>query len=87
MVSSTFMNTGALDPSALSRTSWASDSMMMDDAIDFSKPMYSFDDFGAFDPNMLVDPIAINQGDPMMPDWNGGADLDFSSFIQNPTGV
>lgn len=63
------------------------DTMMMEDPVDFSKPMYGFDNFGAYDQNMMVDPISINQSDPMMPDWNIHSDLDFSSFIQNPVGA
>lgn len=87
LVSSTFMNTGALDPSALSRTAWLNDSMMMDEPVDFSKPMYGFDNFTGYDQSMMMDTIAINPNDPMMPDWNSTADLDFSSFIQNPVGA
>ena len=87
MVSSTFMNAGALDPSALSRTAWMNDSMMMDEPVDFSKPMYQFDNFAGYDQNMMMDTIAINPNDPMMPDWNSNTDLDFSSFIQNPVGA
>lgn len=78
----TFMNTGALDPSALSRTAWTPDSMMMDEPLDFSKPMYSFDTYGNFDESgMILDPIVVN--DPAMPDWNANSDLDFSNFINN----
>lgn len=86
MASSQFLNTGALDPSALSRTPWLTDSMMMDEPVDFSKPMYQFDNF-SFDQNMIMDTIAINPNDPMMPDWNSNTDLDFASFIQNPVGA
>jgi hypothetical protein len=83
MVSTTFMNTGALDPSALSRSSWTPDSMMMDETLDFSKPMYGFDTYGNFDQNsMMLDPIVVN--DPVMSDWNSASDLDFSNFINNP---
>lgn len=88
MASSTFMNTGALDPSALSRTAWMNDSIMMDEPVDFSKPMYGFDNFNNYDQqSMMVDTIAINPNDPMMPDWNSPSDLDFSNFIQNPIGA
>lgn len=87
LVSSTFMNTGALDPSALSRTAWMNDSMMMDEPVDFSKPMYGYDSFAGYDQTMMMDTIAINPNDPMMPDWNSNNDLDFSSFIQNPIGA
>lgn len=88
MGSSTFVNTGALDPSALSRTAWMNDSIMMDEPVDFSKPMYGFDNFNNYDQqSMMVDTIAINPNDPMMPDWNSPNDLDFSSFIQNPIGA
>jgi hypothetical protein len=86
MASSTFMNPGAMDPSAISRSTWLNDSMMMDEPVDFSKPMYGFDNFGAYDQNMMVDTIAINPNDPMMPDWSTG-ELDFSNFIQNPVGA
>lgn len=87
MVPTTFMTTGALDPSALSRTAWMNDSMMMDEPVDFSKPMYAFDSFNGYDQTMMVDTMSINPHDPMMPDWNSPNDLDFSSFIQNPVGA
>jgi hypothetical protein len=87
MISPAFMNTGVLDPSALSQTTWMNDSMMMDEPVDFSKPMYGFDSFAGYDPTMMLDTIAINPNDPMMSDWNNSNDLDFSSFIQNPVGV
>lgn len=81
-VSTTFLGTGGLDPSALSRTAWTPDSMIMDDTIDFSKPMYGFDTFGNFDQNaMMLDPIVVS--DPSMPDWNPASDLDFNTFINN----
>lgn len=87
MASPPFMGSNAMDPSALSRAPWMNDSMMMDDTIDFSKPMYGFDNFGAYDQNMMVDTVAISPNDPMMPNWNTHNDLDFSSFIQNPVGA
>jgi hypothetical protein len=87
MVQAPFMSTTAMDPSTLSRAPWMNDTMMMEDPVDFSKPMYGFDNFGAYDQNMMVDPISISQSDPMMPDWNIHSDLDFSSFIQNPVGA
>ncbi|KAF1839612.1 hypothetical protein BDW02DRAFT_2795 [Decorospora gaudefroyi] len=87
MPSSTFTDTGAMDPSALSQTAWVNDAMMMDEPVDFNKPMYGFDSFGAYDQNMLVDPIVMNPSDPMMPGWSNTGDLDFSSFIQNPVGA
>jgi hypothetical protein len=87
MVSPTFMNSGALDPSALSQTAWMNDSMMMEEPIDFSKPMYGFDNFAGYDPSMMMDTMAMNANDPMMPDWNNNTDLDFNSFIQNPVGA
>lgn len=87
-VSPQFMTSAALDPSTLSRSAWATDSMMMDEPVDFSKPMYGFDAFPGFDQNMMMDcAIAINPHDPMLPDWNSTSDLDFSSFIQNPVGA
>lgn len=87
MVSSTFMQTGALDPSALSRA-WMNDSMIMDEPIDFSKSLSGFDNFNNnFDQVMMVDPIYMDPNDPMMPDWNNTNDLDFNNFIQNPVGA
>jgi hypothetical protein len=86
-VSPTFMNTGALDPSALSQTAWMNDSMMIDEPLDFSKPMYGFDSFAGYDPTIMMDTIAMGSSDPMMSDWNNTTDLDFNSFIQNPVGV
>jgi hypothetical protein len=87
MVSPTFMNSGALDPSTLSQTAWMNDSMMMDEPVDFTKAMYGFDSYAGYDPSMMMDTIAINPNDPMMPDWNNNTDLDFTSFIQNPIGA
>ncbi|KAF2660668.1 C6 transcription factor-like protein [Lophiostoma macrostomum CBS 122681] len=89
MVSSTFMNTGALDPSALTRPAWSTEPMMMDEPMDFStKSMYTFDSFTNFDSNaMMLDPCVISPANPMMPDWNDPNDLDFSSFIHNPVGA
>lgn len=87
MLAATYMNTGALDPSALSRA-WLNDPMIMEDPMDFSKPLSGFENFNAsFDQVMMVDPIYMNPNDPMMPDWNSTADLDFNSFIQNPVGA
>jgi hypothetical protein len=84
MVSTTFMNTGALDPSAISQPCWTPDSMMMDGLpLDFSKPMYEFDAYGNFDQNlMMLDPIVVNN-DPTMSDWNNTSDLDFSNFVNH----
>ena len=76
-----------MDPSALSRTTWINDSMMMDEPMDFSKSMYGFDNFSSYDQMMMVDPMSMNPNDPMMPDWNNTNDLDFASFIQNPVGA
>lgn len=87
MAPAPYMNTSAMDPSTLSRAPWMNDSIMMDDPVDFSKPMYGFDNFSAYDQNMMVDPLSMSQSDPMMPDWNIHSDLDFSSFIQNPVGA
>lgn len=86
MVSPAYMNAGALDPSALSRQSWTSEPMMMDEPLDFNpKSMYTFDTFNSFDSNaMMLDPCVINSAGPMMPDWNDASDLDFSNFIHNP---
>lgn len=81
------MPTGALDPSALSRA-WMNDSMMMEEPMDFSKPMNAFENFNtSYDQIMMVDPIYMNPNDPMMPDWNNTNDLDFNNFIQNPVGA
>ena len=56
--------------------------MIMDDSIDFSKPIYGFDAYGNFDQTtMMLDPIVVN--DPAMPDWNEPNDFDFSSLIHN----
>jgi hypothetical protein len=86
MVSTTFMNTGALDPTALSRPTWQSEPMVMDEPLDFSRPMYGFDTYGNFEPNsMMLDPIVVN--DPTMSDWNNANELDFSTFIHNPVGA
>jgi hypothetical protein len=81
------MHTGGLDPSSLSRAAWMNDSMMMEEPVDFSKPMYGFDNFSTYDQVMMVDPISMDPNDPMMPDWNSTGDLDFSNFIQNPVGA
>lgn len=81
-MSTAFLSTGGLDPSALSHSTWTPDSMIMEDTIDFSKPMYGFDTFGNFEQNaMMLDPIVVN--DPAMPDWSAPSDLDFNSFINN----
>lgn len=90
MVSSTFMNTGALEPSALTRSAWTAEPMMMDEPLDFNaKSIYSFDStFSEFDSNtMMMDPCVINPAGAMMPDWNDPSDLDFSSFINNQVGA
>lgn len=87
MGSSTFMHTGALDPSSLSRAAWMNDSMMMEEPVDFSKPMYGFESFNNYDQIMMVDPMSMNPNDPMMPDWNSTSDLDFNNFIHNPVGA
>jgi hypothetical protein len=87
MASPPFMGSSLMDPSALSRAPWMNDSMMMDDTVDFSKPMYGFDNFATYDQNMMVESVAISPNDPMMPDWNTHNELDFSSFIQNPVGA
>lgn len=86
MVSSTFVQTGALEPSALSRA-WMNDSMMMEEPMDFSKPMNGFENFNTYDQIMMVDSIYMDPSDPMMPDWNNTSDLDFNNFIQNPVGA
>jgi hypothetical protein len=86
LVSSQFMNTSASDLSAVSQTVWLNDSTMMDELMDFSNPIYGFDNFG-YDQNVMIDTIEVNPNDAMMPDWNSNAELDFSSFIQNPNSV
>jgi hypothetical protein len=85
----TYMNTGALDPSTLSRSVWSGEAMMMDDSMDFNnKGLYTYDTFNNFDSNaMMLDPLVINPAGPMMPDWNDTNDLDFSNFINNPMGA
>lgn len=88
MVSTTFLNTGEMDPSTSTRPAWPTDAMMMDEPIDFSKSMYAFDTFNSFDSNaMMLDPCVINTGGSLMPDWNDPNDLDFSTFINNPVGA
>lgn len=89
MVSSNFMNVGALDPSALSRQTWTAEPMLMDDSLDFgAKPMYAFETYSNFDSNaMLLDPYVINPHGPALQDWNDPTDLDFSNFIQNSVGA
>lgn len=89
MVSPGFMNAGALDPSALSRSAWASEPMMLDEPLDFTKSMYSFDSYSGFDQNaMSLEPMVMGDPvDPMMPGWNNANDLDFSTFIHNPVGA
>lgn len=85
VASPTFMNSAALDPSALSRSAWVNDTMMTDEPLDFStKNMYGFDTFGTYDQSLMMDPMSLNPNDPMMPDWNSPNELDFSTFIQNP---
>lgn len=86
VVSYTFVQTGVLDPSALSRA-WMNDSMMMEEPMDFSKPMNEFQNVNTYDQIMMVDPIFTDPNDPMMPDWNNTNDLDFDNFIQNPVGT
>jgi hypothetical protein len=86
IVTSDYLGTSAMDPSALSRT-WINDSMMMDEPMDFGKSMFGFDNFNSYDQMMMVDPMSMNPNDPMMPDWNNTNDLDFASFIQNPVGA
>lgn len=79
------MQAGVLDPASLSRA-WMNDSMM-DEPMDFSKPMNGFENFNSYDQIMMVDPIFMDPNDPMMPDWNNTNDLDFSNFLQNPVGA
>ncbi|KAF2129742.1 hypothetical protein P153DRAFT_366246 [Dothidotthia symphoricarpi CBS 119687] len=83
---STFVNTNTLDPLPLSRATWLNDSIMMDEPIDFSKPMYGFENFN-YDHAAMIEPMAMHPSDPIMPDWNSMTDLDFSNFIQNPVGA
>lgn len=84
MASPAFLNPLTLDSSALPRMNWGNDCTMLDETVDFVKPMYGFDDFGTFDQAMMVDSIAINPQDPMMPPWNSSPnDLDFNNFIHN----
>ena len=87
MISTSFMTTGALDPSALTRPTWTAEPMVMDETLDF-KSLYPYDSYNNFDSNaMLLDPCVINPAAPMMSDWNDASDLDFSNFINNPVGA
>lgn len=61
--------------------------MMMEEPMDFSKPMNEFQNVNTYDQIMMVDPIFTDPNDPMMPDWNNTNDLDFDNFIQNPVGT
>jgi len=86
MVATNFKSPSGLDPTTLSRSNWQTDTMIMEETIDFGKPMYEFDTYGNFDHGaMMLDPITVN--DPAMPDWNTPNDLDFSSFINNQVGA
>lgn len=85
MVPPPFMTSSTLDASSLSRAAWTNDSLMPDETVDFSRPMYGFDTFGNFDHDMLIDPMTVNE--PMMPDWNTPNELDFNSFLHNPIGA
>jgi len=89
MVSPTYLNTGALDPSSLTRLEWVSKPMIMDEPMDFgNKTMFSFDSFSQFDTNsMNFDPMVLNPVGPMMSDWNDANDLDFNNFINNQVGA
>jgi hypothetical protein len=87
MVSPTFMNSSAMNLPVMQQTPWMNDTMMMDEPVDFTKAMYGFDTLTGYDQSMMMDTITINPHDPMMPDWNSNADLDFNSFIQNPIGA
>ena len=83
---SNYLNTGALDPTTLSRSNWQSDNMIMDETLDFGKAIYGFDNYGNFDQTaMMLDPIVVN--DPAMPDWNAPNDLDFSTFVHSQVGA
>ncbi|KAL5391526.1 hypothetical protein PMIN03_008461 [Paraphaeosphaeria minitans] len=86
MAANGFMSPDGLDPTTLSRSNWQTDTMIMEETLDFGKPMYGFDTYGNFDQStMMLDPIVVN--DPAMPDWNTPTDLDFSSFINNQVGA
>lgn len=87
MVSSTFMHTGALDPSALSRIAWMNDLKKMEEPMDFSTPMYGFENFNNYDQVTVIDPMSMDPNDARMRDWNNTGDLDFSSFLQNSVGA
>lgn len=81
-----FMHSGGLDPSSLARSNWQTDTMMMEETLDFGKPLYGYETYGNFDQStMMLDPIVVN--DPAMPDWNAPNDLDFSNFIHNQVGA
>ncbi|RYO14584.1 hypothetical protein AA0111_g11927 [Alternaria arborescens] len=82
MVSPTFMDAGAVDLSALQRTAWTGDSTVMDEPLDFCRPMYSLDSFNNSDQTaIMLNPIAVNP-DPVLPDWNNDG-VDFSNIIHN----
>lgn len=78
-ISSTFMNTGALDPSSLIREKWLRDTTMMNEPLGFSHPMYGFENFNSCDQTRTSEDVSPS--DPMMPDWNDIFDPDFNNFI------
>ena len=87
MVLSAFVNTDALDPLRLSQAAWVNDSVMMKESMEFSKSMYRFENFCDYDQAELVEPMMINDKDPMMLDWDNTGDLDLSAFTQNARGT
>jgi hypothetical protein len=84
IVTSNFMNNGALDPSALTRSAWPAEPMIVDESLDYnSKAMYTYDPFSNYDSNaMMLDPCIMNPTNPMLPQWNDPGEFDISSFIQ-----
>lgn len=62
MVSPTFVNTAAVDPSTFQRTVWTGNSTMMDQPLDFSMPMYNLDNVVDFDQTaMMLDLIVVDR--------------------------
>jgi len=77
-----FVDPHNLDSSALPRMPWSNDYPIMDDSVDFTKPIYGFSEFNAYDAPMMVGTLGINPHDPMMPDWNSNSnEMEWSHFM------